>query len=146
MKIRFENMTTNLELNALINKATGLLFYPSPMMSEIEMKEDFKFNSGNGELVRHKLINCEAIAPIFFYKPKWAWSKAMGYSDGKAIHLNSRKFGSFTEADIIGLLLHEYSHLAGFNHGTGMRANYWNEDKSNHSVPYFISDNISRWL
>jgi len=142
MKQRFENRTTNLELNALTNKANELLHHESVMMKEVSWKNDFKFNSGDAQAVFLKFLTCDKIAPVFFYKPKWAWSKAMGYSDGKAIHLNSRKFGSFTEADIIGLLIHEYSHIAGFSHGS----NYPSEEKNKFSVPYFLSSNIEKWL
>jgi predicted metallopeptidase len=146
MRIKFDNRTTNLELNSLIYKASALLEMDSVMMADIRCKNDFKYESGSGLEVSLKIYKCDKVAPIFFYKPKWRFTKAMGYSDGKAIHLNSYKFDSFSDADIIGLLLHEYLHFVGFNHGTGMRANYWNEDKSNHSAPYFVSDNISRWL
>lgn len=142
MENRFENRTTNLELNALINKANELLHYDSVMMRAVISKKDFKYRSGLGAFVHYAFMTCDKTAPVFFYKPKWAWSKAMGYSDGKAIHLNSRKFGSFTEADIIGLLIHEYSHIAGFSHGS----NYPSEEKNKFSVPYFLSSNIEKWL
>jgi hypothetical protein len=142
MKARFENRTCETKLNVLINKANGLLSLHSVMLEDVLNKNDFKYNSGDGARVFNHLITCDKVAPVFFYKPKWIWSKAMGYSDGKAIHLNSRKFGSFSEADIIGLLIHEYSHIAGFSHGS----NYPSEEKNKFSVPYFLSSNIEKWL
>jgi hypothetical protein len=143
MRIKFDNRTTNLELNSLIYKASALLEMDSAMMADIRCKNDFFFESGSGLEVSLKIYKCDKVAPIFFYKPKWRFSKAMGYSDGKAIYLNSYKFGSFSEADIIGLLLHEASHcLFGFTHGN----NYKTEYKCLHSVPYWLSENISRWL
>jgi predicted metallopeptidase len=141
MRIKFDNRTTNLDLNGLIYKASALLEMDSVMMADIRCKNDWKFESGSGLEVSLKIYKCDKVAPIFFYKPKWRFSKAMGYSDGKAIHLNSYKFDSFSDADIIGLLCHEWLHFL-FSHGS----NYPSELKNKHSVNYFVSSNISRWL
>jgi hypothetical protein len=141
MKTRFENMTTNMELNALINKANELLHTDSAMMETLRLKNDFKYDSGDGAKVFCKIANCDKVAPIFFYKPKWRFSRAMGYSDGKAIHLNSYKFNSFSDSDIIGLLCHEWLHFL-FSHG----GNYPSAHKNNFSVNYFVSSSIKEWL
>jgi len=87
-------------------------------------------------------MKCEKVAPIFFYKPFNVFSKAMGYSDGKAIYLNSRKFKDFSFNDLVGLLLHERLHMVGFSHGN----NYKTAEKCLYSVNYFVSENIERWI
>jgi hypothetical protein len=109
---------------------------------ELGTKDNFGYDSGDGYNVAYKLIHGRDNVPVFFYKPFNPWSAAMGYSDGKAIYINSRKFASFAREDLIGLLLHEYSHIAGFSHGN----NYKTEEKCLFSVPYFISENVKRWL
>jgi hypothetical protein len=142
MKSRFENRTCETKLNALINKANELLHHESKMMREISWKNDFKYNSGDAQAVFLKFLTCDKVAPIFFYKPKNPFTKALGYSKNGEIYLNSKKFNYFTEIDIIGLLVHEYAHVAGFSHGS----NYPSSEKNNFSVPYFLSSNIKKWI
>lgn len=120
------------------------LFLPdSPMMNEIYLKNDFKYDSGSGKQVFERIVTCDKIAPVFFYKPKWIFSKALGYSDGKAIYINLRILPSLSDADIIGLLCHEWLHYGpGFSHGS----NTPSKEKDLHSVNYFVSSNIAKWL
>ena len=139
---RFENKTLDKNINAVIIKANELLVNNSPMMLEILHKNDFKYESGSGEEVFEKILNCKKVAPIFFYKPKNPFTRAMGYSDGKAIYLNSRKFKDFSFNDLVGLLCHEYLHMVGFSHGN----NYKTEEKCLYSVNYFVSENIGKWI
>lgn len=144
--MRFENRTLNKDfINQAIMKAEFLLSDESPMMNELLLKNDFKYGSGTGYQVCKKISECNKIAPVFFYKPRNPWTKALGYSDGKAIHLNSRKFNTFTLHDLTGLLVHEWFHFGpGFNHGN----NWPSDEKNNFSVNYFCSSNISKgkWL
>lgn len=144
---RFDNRTLNTDfINQAITKANELLHHDSAMMKELLIKNDFRFNSGTGYQVCEKIGNCTKVAPIFFYKPKWRWSKAIGYSSNGEIYLNSYKFKSLTLADLVANFCHEYCHIAGFNHGTGTTANYPSEEKNKFSVPYFVSSNISKWI
>ena len=140
--MRFEDRTLNVNVKACILKANDLFQPDSKMMKEILNKDDFKYNSGLGIEVHSKIVNCKKITPVYFYKPFNPWTSAMGYSDGKSIHLNSRKFNGFTFTDLVGLLCHERLHIAGFGHGN----NYKTKDKCLYSVNYFVSENVSRWL
>jgi predicted metallopeptidase len=112
------------------------------MLHDISNKDNFKYNSGTGDEIVNKILKCDKIAPIFFYKPFNPFTKAMGYSDGKAIYLNSRKFKDFSFNDLVGLLCHEYLHMVGFSHGN----NYKTEEKCLYSVNYFVSENMSKWI
>lgn len=112
------------------------------MMNEILFKNDFKYDSGTGYQVAKKISECSKVAPVFFYKPKNPFTRAMGYSDGKAIYLNSRKFKDFCFNDLVGLLLHEAAHLYGFSHGS----NFKTKEKCEASVPYYLSENVGRWI
>ena len=138
----FENRTLDKSINAAIITANEMLNGSSKMMLELSHKNDFKFNSGDGETVWLKIVNYKGVTPVFFYKPFNPWTSAMGYSDGKAIYLNSRKFDSFTFSDLVGLLLHEKLHIIGFGHGN----NYKTSDKCLYSVNYFVSENVRKWL
>jgi hypothetical protein len=142
VKNHFDNRTLNRDLNDAIDKANEMLVYNSPMMLELLSKDDFKYNSGLGFTVHEKIVGFNKTVPVFFYKPFNPWSAAMGYSDGKSIYINSRKFPSMVFSDVVGLLLHELMHQVGFNHGN----NYKTEDKCLYSVPYFVSENVGKWV
>jgi hypothetical protein len=142
MKLRFDNRTANTALNPLIKRANELLDIGSNMMLAVRYKDNFRYNSGAGLDIALKFHSCEKVAPIFFYRPKNPFTKALGYSKNGEVYLNSKKFNYFTEVDIIGLLVHEYAHVAGFSHGS----NYPSTEKNNFSVPYYLSHNISKWI
>ena len=139
---RFKNNVISQDVAFAIMVAEKMLSEDSMMMRELQNKNDFKYNSGSGIEVYNKILACTVIAPVFTYRPKLPWSKAMGYSDGKAIHLNLRKLDGLNLPELVGLLAHEAAHICGFSHGS----NFKNKEKVNHSVPYFISENIQRWL
>lgn len=143
---RFENRTLDRKLDEYIQDARTLLLPNSPMMLELLSKDDFKYNSGKGYDIHQKIVKFSEVVPVFLYKPFNPFTSAMGYSDGKSIHINKRKIGTMARTDLIGLLLHELMHQIGFNHGTGRTRNYKTEDKCLFSVPYFISSNVHRWL
>lgn len=143
---RFENRTLDKKLDEYIQDARTLLLPNSKMMLDLGLKNDFGYESGAGFIVVWAFKDCSKVAPVYFYKPFNPWTKAIGYSDGKAIHLNSRVFSNLSRVDVIGLLLHEYCHIAGFNHGTGRTRNYKTEDKCLYSVPYFVSENVGKWI
>lgn len=139
---RFDNRTLDKSINAAIVISNSILGPHSEMLHDISNKDDFKYNSGTGDEIVNKILKCDKIAPIFFYKPFNPFTKAMGYSDGKAIYLNSRKFKDFSFNDLVGLLCHEYLHMVGFSHGN----NYKTEEKCLYSVNYFVSENIGKWI
>ena len=127
--------------NAAID-AERLLHPESVMVKELLEKNDWKYDSGSGLDVYNKIASCNKIAPVFTYKPKWIFTKALGYSDGKAVFVNLRKLDSFSHQDIIGLLCHEWLHVCGFSHGN----DFPSKDKNLYSVNYFVSQNVGKWL
>lgn len=144
--MRFQNNVINKDVAFAVMIAETLFQPESLMMQELREKNDFKYNSGNGIEVYNKILNCKKVALIFTYRSKLPWSKSLGYSDGKAIHLNLRKLERLNLPELVGLLCHEYLHLVGFNHGFGASANFKTKDKCEKSVPYFASENVSKWL
>jgi urease accessory protein UreE len=142
MNTRFYNMTTQQKISDAIVIAEKLLEYNSAMLIEISKKDDFKYNSGKGVEVALALHAERSLVKVFTYKPKWVFSKAIGYSDGKAIYVNLRKLPEMSVIDVASNLLHEMAHHAGFNHSN----NYKTQDKVLYSVPYYLSENISKWM
>ena len=139
---RFSNMTTQQKISDAIKIAEKLLEYNSKMLIEISKKDDFEFNSGKGVEVALALHAERSLVKVFTYKPKLPWSKAIGYSDGKAIYVNIRKLPDMSVVDVASNLIHEYAHYCGFSHGN----NYKTQDKVLYSVPYYLSENIKNWL
>jgi hypothetical protein len=139
---RFYVNVINDKIKSAALDAEKLLNSDSKMMKEIKLKNDFKYNSGLGEEIYDKFASTTKVVPVFTYRPKWIFSKAIGYFDGESIHINTRKLPDLSHADIVGLLCHEYSHAVGYSHGN----NFPSEEKSKFSVPYFISDNVEKWL
>ena len=144
--MRFVNLTLNAKISMAISAAEVLLHPDSKMMKELVQKNDFKFNSGPGLDVVLSLVTRREPIEILFYKSLNPWSAAVGNFGGEAIHFNSRKFSSLSFHEVVGCLLHEYSHYCGFNHGTGRLANYKTPEKCQYSVPYFLSENVKRWI
>lgn len=142
MTKRFYNMTTQQKISDAILIAEKLLGYNSKMLIEISKKDDFKYNSGKGVEVALTLHSERSLVKVYTYKPFNPWTSAIGYSDGKAIYVNIRKLPNMSVIDVASNLTHEYSHYCGFSHSS----NYKTQDKVLFSVPYYLSENIRRWL
>lgn len=148
--MRFVNKTGDGKVDIAINAAEELLKEQSKMMVELRSKQDWRYDSGSGADVVANLLKEKAVIPVYFWS-SWRPTSAVGYFDGAAIHINKSKMPFFSTADLLGLLLHEYSHYQGFHHVDPgwlgrRRANYKTEEKCLYSVPYFISENVARWL
>jgi hypothetical protein len=139
---RFKNQTIEGKITEAISIAESLLEPTSLMIKEISQKTDFRFNSGSGSDVVMRLVYPKELIPIFTYRPFNIFTRAVGYFDGQAIHVNIRKLPVMSVIEVAANCLHEYSHYCGFIHGS----NWYSEEKGRYSVPYFISNNIKRWL
>jgi hypothetical protein len=122
--------------------AERILTPGSALYHAIIKKTDWAFNSGTGAEICMKLASPTKVCPIFTYRPKWPWSSAIAYYQKGAIHFNIYKLPDMSHSEIVATLCHEYSHHVGFGHGN----NYKTKEKILHSVPYYISENISDWL
>jgi hypothetical protein len=138
--MHFRNCVINKEIGQAIKECELLLVENSNIMEEIKTRV-FKFDSGLGHQIVANLLKERPPVSVFVYKAKNPWSAALGYYDGKAIYINTRKL-PINKRDLIGLLLHEYTHFCGYTHGN----NWPSEEKNVYSVPYFISSNIARWI
>ena len=137
--MRFRNNIIDRNVAHAIKEVEKLLTPDSTMIKELSGKKDFKYNSGND--VHLVLLQEREPIPVFTYRPWNPWTKAMGYFDGKAIHINITKLDTFDFKELCGLLLHEYAHYCNFMHGN----NFKTQEKCLYSVPYYLSENITKW-
>ena len=81
------------------------------------------------------------------YRPKWRWSKAIGYyssSNPHNININYYKINTLSNAQIVGNFAHELVHLADnlseFNFGHGSNSSKGKEK----TAPYYIGNIVSK--
>lgn len=139
---KFKNCIVGYGIDKAIKIAESLFHPDSKMMTIIKYKDDFKYNSGKGIEIYNKIVSQNVELPVFTYKPKWPWSKAVGYYDGKSVYINQYVIQNLSQNEIVALLCHEAMHAHQFTHGN----NYKTRDKVLHSVPYFVSENIEEFL
>lgn len=141
---RFNNLTNDERISLAIVAAEKILSTGSDLYLDIMLKTDWGYNSGSGADIVTRFYISDKVADVKLWSPWNRWTRAIGYFDGKAIHINTRKLPCMSHQDIVGNLCHEYSHLVGFSHGN----NYKTQEKCEKSVPYWISEGISqgRWL
>jgi hypothetical protein len=145
--MRFENRTDSVYLDNFIQDATMLLLPHSKMTKELWHKNDWRYNSGTfGTVVLNKLLLDSAPVSVHIV-PKKRKTSAVAYTQNGEIFLYDDYIVNGLRENIVGTLLHEYAHCQGFNHfsffGT---SNYKTKAKCLYSVPYFLSENVSRWL
>ena len=140
--MRFKNCTLSNEVNHAIYVVERLLEPNSSMIKALQSKADWRFNSGSSGEVIVKLLEERKPISIYTYKSWNPFTKAVGYFDGKAIYLSVKALESFDFSQVCGLILHEYAHYCGFNHAN----NFKNKEKCLFSVPYYLSDNCTKWV
>lgn len=139
-EMRFVNKTNKITIDAAIMEVDYLLKHDSPLMADLYAKTDWKFNSGSSADILITLLRKRDPIDIYYYKPLYPWSAALGYFDGEAIHINYKKM--LSHKDVVGLLLHEYAHYCGYKHGN----NYKSKEKCLYSVPYWLSENVKNYI
>jgi hypothetical protein len=143
--MRFRNCIIGKELSNPIQVIESLLTPYSVMTKDLKKNADiFKYDTPKNFI--ELLLGKKEPIGVFTFKPKNPWSKVIGYYQNGKIHLNIKKLPFMTENEIIGFLLHEYAHYSGLNHGSGPLRNYITEDKLKYSVPYYLSQNVKKWI
>lgn len=143
--MRFRNCIIGKEIVNPIRIAEYLLTPYSAMIKDLHKNASiFKYNTPENFI--ELLLEKKEPINVYTYVPKNPWSKVVGYFSNGKIHLNLKKYAAMSESDLIGFLLHEYAHYSGLNHGTGYFRNYITEDKLKFSVPYYLSENVKRWM
>lgn len=136
---RFRNCIIDRNIIVAIQEAERLLLPESPLMALISVTK-FKYGAEKVNVVE-ELTKQRDLINVYSYRPWNPFTKAIGYFDGKAIHININQLQNFDFKRMVGLLCHEYAHYCGFTHGS----NWVTEDKKKYSVPYFLSENVTRF-
>lgn len=139
--IRYHNMTTDDSVKRALLQATLLLNDGSVMMQDLVKKADWKYGVlGPGDVYRKLFVEEHTPVAVRYYKPWNPFTKAVGYYQNNVLNINSRV--KWDHTSLVGLMLHEYAHHAGFHHGN----NYKTQDKCLYSVPYYLSENAGKWI
>lgn len=145
--MRFRNNVLDKNIPEALKIVEGLLSAGSNMLEEIIQKNDFKYNSGGGAQVALKLLRQKEPINIYIYRPWNKFTSAVGYYGKGAIHINIYFLDKFDTTSLAGFLLHEYAHYCGFHHNSSLgTSNFKTQDKVLHSVPYFLSENVGKWI
>jgi hypothetical protein len=140
--MRFRNCIISNEIDHAVKQVEKLLTPESTMIKELIGKDDFKYGAKYGADVVNKILEYRDPINVYSYKPLNPFTSAVGYFNGKAIYINVKALSNFNFKELTGLLIHEFSHYAGFSHGN----NFKTKDKCLYSVPYFLSENVDRWI
>lgn len=134
--MRFINRTNREVLSIAAHFADDMLRPGSKLLQEVGKKNDWKYGtemSGTQVAARLCQVPLEPIQ-IVLYKSINPWSSARASWDGEVISINIRYLNQKTTTveKLVGSIVHEFCHAAGFGHGSNRR----NKDKELHSVPY----------
>lgn len=137
--MKFKNMTARTIITDAIAIAEAHLTPDSYIMTLVANKNDWKYGvkETGKEIVKKLCEDPKEPVKVFTYKPWWRFSKAIGFFDGKSIHINLYRM-SDDPHEIAKNLAHEFCHFKNYNHGS----NYPSKDKDQFSLPYFVSSNL----
>jgi hypothetical protein len=96
------------------------------------------------EIVQGTVYLPDRYVVVETYRPKWPWSKAIGYTLPKKpnyIFVNQYMLERLEVADYVGNFVHETMHLIGFKHRTNNPKKYRNLE----SVPYAVGSLAEAW-
>lgn len=150
--MRFHNTISDARILAAITKADSLLNITSSMLSYVIKKNDWKYDVISGIDAATKLSALDLpVARIEIYYPKYKNSDQTAAWNGERIGINGYWLPRASHEELTGALIHEWSHKIGFHHQDKgilgyVKRNYWSKEKSKHSIPYHLSDNIRQWL
>jgi hypothetical protein len=140
--VRYINRTTHEQIDAAIVSFNRLMAWNSPMIEDLKQKYDFEYDSGSGPSVAYHLLKPQQPIVITTYRPKIPWSKAIASYQSGLLKYNERKLLALHMSELVGNLLHEWAHHSGFHHGN----NFKTKHKCEKSVPYYLSENVNKWL
>lgn len=142
---RFNNCAVSGKLEIAIASATLLLEEPSKLYNDVFYKNDWKYNSGSGIDVYKSIYKERDVINVYIVPSKN--TKAVAYFQNGKIYIYQSYLDTASIANLVGTLLHEYAHHCGFNHNSSFgTSNFKTKAKCLYSVPYYLSENVIRWL
>lgn len=142
--MRFQNNTIHREIDQAIELAEDLLNMGSNLSTSLAVKNTWKYDNIKMGItvVENLIIVKRKPIQVLTYKPRIPWSMAIGGFKNGHIQINIKKLPYMTTVEIAANLLHEYAHYCGYSHGN----NFKTKEKVQFSVPYFLSENVSKWI
>lgn len=141
---RFNQCAIDPKLELAIDEVKYLLSHNTPMMIDISIKQDWKYNSGTGLSIHNSLLKERDVINVYVAPNKN--TKAIAYFQNGNIYIYQSYLDSSSLSELIGTLLHEYAHYCGFNHNSPFgTSNYKTKAKCLYSVPYYLSENAAKW-
>jgi hypothetical protein len=142
---RFNLCAISSKLEIAIDEVKYLLSRNTPMMVEILEKNDWKYNSGTGFSIHDSLLKERDVINVYLVPSKK--TKAVAFFQNGNIYIYQSYLDSSSIAQLAGTLLHEYAHYCGFNHNSSFgTSNFKTKSKCLYSVPYYLSENVEKWV
>jgi hypothetical protein len=142
---RFNLCAISTKLEIAMDEVRYLLSYNTPMMVDILGKQDWKYNSGTGLAIRDSLLKERDVINVYVAPSKN--TKAVAYFQNGNIYIYQSYLDTALLVELAGTLLHEYAHYCGFNHNSSFgTSNFKTKAKCLYSVPYYLSENVARWI
>jgi hypothetical protein len=142
---RFNLCAVSTKLEIAIHDAQNLLNHNTRMINEIVDKQDWKYNSGTGLAIKDSLLKERDVINVYVVPSKN--TKAVAYFQNGNIYIYQNYLDTVLFANLVGTLLHEYAHYCGFNHNSSFgTSNFKTKAKCLYSVPYYLSENVARWV
>lgn len=96
---------------------------------KVKAVKEFDMSDHDGRQVLANLLQVRC--QVKLYKSKWPWSKAIAYTIGNSIYLNTRKNPRELKS-MLNTLIHEAAHCADYSHGNNSSVGKEN------TVPYKV--------
>ncbi len=148
--MRFINKANNENISEACKIAHDLIEFRESKLHRAISEKVFKWARNNDEKAfigghdaSARLRNGPMNIAVKPYRPGWRFSRAIAMTKGGGvIFFNEYKLNKLSVIDIASTLCHEYSHECGFSHGGNLKTKY----KCEWSLPYYLSENVSKWL
>jgi len=117
-------------------------------LDNIKLPESFTYTMHEPSTVVASIIGyvLNKDIPLKPYRPKWRWSKAVGYRNKGEYIIYYNVYKQSDEAALLGLCVHEIAHMCGYGHGSNCMAWYCNGRKKTKSANVYLERAVKEYL